>query len=103
MNLSLDYKDLFDSLGLSDLSEQEKEKRFQEMQEIIEKEVFLRISDLLSEEEQMELEKIEDDEKYFEFFEKNKIDLATITREVAQKYREDLLADMAYFEGKLNN
>ncbi len=103
MNFNLDYQDLFDSLGLSDLSEQEKEKRFQEMQEIIEKEVFLRISDLLSEEEQMELEKIEDDEKYFEFFEKNKIDLATITREVAQKYREDLLADMAYFEGKLNN
>lgn len=103
MNYDINYTDIFDSLGLSDLAPAEKEKRFQEMQDIIEKEVFLTVWNLLSDEDKKLFEAIEEEEKVLEFFQKKSIDIQSITEEVVQNYREDLLADMAYFEGKLNN
>jgi hypothetical protein len=102
MKLDVNYEDLFDKIGLSDLSPEEKEKRFQEMQDIIEKEVFLRIWEMLSEEDREVFDKTPEDD-FLEFFQKKSIDLPSIVNEVAQEYRESIISDMAYFDSKLNN
>lgn len=102
MDLQLNYNDLFDDLGLSDLSPIEKEKHFQEMQDVIQKNVFLAIHDMLKDEDKAEFEAISDDEEYTKFLENRNINIVEIALVVAQKYREELLADMAYFDAKLN-
>ncbi len=101
MKLDFNYEDLFDKIGLSDLPLEEKEKRFQEMQDIIEQGVFLRIWEILSEEDREIFDKIPEEE-FLDFFQKRSIDLPSIVNEVAQEYRESIIADMAYIESKLN-
>lgn len=97
-----DYKDLFDQLGLSDLSEEEKNKRFLEMQDVIEQRVFLRIMNLLSDEDKKVFENFESDEETDKFFVDKKIDTEQISLEEALAYREELIGNMSYMMGKLD-
>ncbi len=98
----IDYQDLFDKLGLSDLSEKEKSKRIAEMNEVLEQRIFLRIMSELSDENQKIFETIVKEDELDKFLEKNGIVPEKIAFEEATAYREELIQNMAYMMGKLD-
>jgi hypothetical protein len=100
-NVTTDFLTLFDQLGLSDLSVSEKEKRFAEMQEIVEMRVFSNVSSMLDEKSKKEWDKCKTDKELDAFYEKHGINLQTIAFAEAQAYREELLQEMAYLTAKL--
>lgn len=96
-----DFLNLFDQLGLSDLSVAEKEKRFAEMQEIVEMRVFSHVMSLLDEKTKKEWDKCKSDKQLDAFYKKHGVNLEAIAFAEAQGYREDLLQEMAYLTAKL--
>jgi hypothetical protein len=98
---AFDYANLFAQLGLDDLSSEQKEKHFAEMQEIVEQRVFLRVMDTLSEEDKKIYDTLKTDEELDKFYIDRKISLEQIATEEAVAYREELLQNMAYAQGAL--
>lgn len=96
-----DFLTLFDQLGLSDLSMEQKEKRFTEMQEIVEMRVFSHVMSLLDDKAQKEWDKCKTDKDLDAFYKKHGVNLETIALAEAQAYREELLQEMAYLTAKM--
>lgn len=100
-NVAADFVALFDKLGLSDLSMAEKEKRFAEMQEIVEMRAFAHVASLLDNKAQKEWDNCKTDKELDAFYKKHGVNLEAIAFAEAQAYREELLQEMAYLTAKL--
>jgi|GEM_PF-7123812 len=96
------YDELFFELGLADLPADEKARRASEIEENIETRVISRILSAMSEEDKKLFDACKTDADIEEFFKKKNIDPAAIAMEEALNFREELIRDAAYIEGRLS-
>lgn len=102
-DIKMDPNEFFNKVGLSSLSPEEKEKRFAEMMEVVEMRVFEQLMEILDEEEQEKFNSFETEDEAVNFLKEKNIDLNVIAMEEGQKYREELINDMAEIESGLTN
>ena len=100
--MNTNYQDLFDQLGLTDLSEEEKNKRIAEMQEVLDQRIFLRMMNMLSEADRDLFDTLEKDEDIDKFLAEKGINPEELAFEEATAYREELIQNMAYMMGKMD-
>jgi len=95
------YDELFAKLGLSNLSEEEKLKRVEEMQEVVEGRVFLRLMSMLNDDDKKKFEEMAEDADFEAFFKERGIDVEKISFEEGVAYREELIYSMGFIAGKM--
>lgn len=99
--LSQNLSDLFERMGLSGLAAGEKQKYIEEWSSMIQDAVMLRIWDGLPEEDRKQLDALNGDE--FDAFLAEKVPgLDAIVAEETIKFREGLIADSSYIQGRLS-
>lgn len=96
------YDDLFVQLGLANLSAEEKAKLVKSMEENIEGRVMVRVLNSLTEEEKTAFDACKTDAEIEAFLKSKNIDMAAIAVEEALTFREELIKDASYIEGKLD-
>lgn len=91
-NLS-DYlgKDIFELLGLKDITEEEKQELSQIMEETVKNRTIARLVDSLNDEEMETWDTLETDDEKMEFLSKRDISLAQIILEEAMLYKAEIL------------
>lgn len=87
-------KDVFELMGLKDVSKEQKDKMMHEMTRTIQNRILARILDLLDEKSTKEFEKVidqHDDKATQKFLNSKKIDLVQISSMEALKYKVEML------------
>ncbi len=93
--------DLFESLGLSGLSDEEKQKYMADWSGMVQDRISMRIADGLSEEDAATLETLEGDA--FDAFVAERVpNFDDIVVEETMSFREGLLSDANFIRGKLS-
>ena len=100
-NKKKQFADIFDQLGIGNLPAEEKERFFQEMNEVVEMGVTAKIARMLSDEEKEAFSKLEKDEDQQKFLSEKGVDVAAIAMEEAVAFRERFLADVSYIAGRV--
>lgn len=90
----------FEDIGLSDMPMEEKRVQVKRILGIIEGRAVIRLMAMLDATQRAEFEAAGTDEAIDAFLTKNNIDLGAITMEEAQEYREELMANAAYIQGR---
>lgn len=96
------YDEFFAQLGLENLPAADKKKLAEQMQENIENKITLRVMEMLSEEDKKLFDACKTDVDIEEFFKAKKINPGAIAVEEALTFREELLQDASYIEGRLS-
>ena len=97
------YEDLFVQLGLGNISEAEKARLAAQMQENIEGRIMVRILSSFSDADKTAFDKCKTNEEIDALFAAKNIDTDKIAAEEVLAFREELIKDAAYIEGKLSN
>lgn len=95
------FTDLFTQLGLQSLPQKEKERIFEDLQNLVNDRVLLRIMNTLNEQEKEKFLALTTEEETTKFLQEKGIDPAVLAMEESLTVREELIRDAGYIEGKL--
>lgn len=98
---NIDLSELFNSLGLTGLTDEQKVAYTEKIKSLLEGRLFLRLAELLSEEDAQALETKSEDE-VVAFLSEKGINYVEIAMEEAQAVREEMISHMAYSKGVID-
>ncbi|HBB02577.1 MAG: hypothetical protein US89_C0014G0015 [Candidatus Peregrinibacteria bacterium GW2011_GWF2_38_29] len=96
------YDDLFVQLGIANLSAAEKEVFAKSIEENVEGRIMVRILNSLSDEDKTAFDACKTDAEIEAFLKAKNIDMSAIAVEEALTFREELIKDASFIEGKLS-
>jgi hypothetical protein len=97
----IDLQQFFNELHLDHLDPAKQEEYFKTFSKILEGRLFLRFMDLITEEEEKSLEG-KSQEEVMKYLGDKGIDIGDIAIEEASKFREELIGNMAYMKGMVD-
>lgn len=101
MNKQELFDKFFYDIDLNEISNEAKEKLFDQVFKNLENRLLVRISAILSDEDRAEWKKIESDEALDKFYDEKGVDIESLSKEEALLAREQLIQNIAYIKGKM--
>ncbi len=101
--IQIDMSMLFAELGLDGLPQEEKDAIAESLHKIMEAKIKLFLMEQLTDEEVKKLDQMNNPDGVLEFFQNEKgVNFPELVLAVAQESREELLQDVAYIRGRLD-
>ena len=99
--ISSQFGDLFEKLGLKEVTEEQKQKLLGEWTEMVQDRITLRMLSILSEEDKKQLDTLEGD-AFDQFIQEKVPNFDALVAEETIRFRENLIADTSYLKGRMH-
>jgi hypothetical protein len=98
----IDLTSLFEELGLGDLTQEQKDKYSEEILNMLEDRVAMRLEDFVEDDDMDKLESM-DEEQVAVYFDSKGVNIAEIAAQEALSLREELISTMSFADGVITN